>query len=419
MRFLIFIKLMFESAIMALQSIVSHKLRTSLSIMGISIGIFSIITVFTLVDSLEKTVKKGFETMGDNVIFVSKFPWTFTRDYPMWKYANRPSPSLDDRQSIERKGQKDKIKYIVYVVGYQGQTVKYKNISVENIVVAAADYDYDKVNDFEVEKGRYFSPMESGVGRNVALIGADVAESLFGTEYPIGKSVKVLGRKVSVIGVLKRQGQNLFGKTFDNAVITPVNFVGQFMNVQDPSVNPAVLVKGEDDVNTDDLENELVKVLRAKRKLKPKQENNFALNRITMLADQISQTFGVISIAGGAIGFFAILVGGFGIANIMFVSVKERTHIIGIQKALGAKNYFVLMEFLTESIVLCLVGGLIGMGLVFLVTKGISSPSFEVFMSVGNFTTGIIISVTIGLIAGFAPALKASKMVPVEAMRSK
>lgn len=408
-----------ESAIMALQSVVSHKLRTSLSIMGISIGIFSIITVFTLVDSLEANIKKGFETMGDNVIFISKFPWAFTNDYPMWKYANRPSPSVDDREAIKRKGAMDKIKYIVYVIGYQGQTVKYENISVENIVIAAADYDYDKVNDFEVEQGRYFSQMESGIGRNVVIIGADLTDNLFGQEYPIGKTIKVLGRKVKVIGALKRQGQNLFGRSFDNAVIIPINYVNTFMNVQDPSVNPAILIKGEEGTDIDDLENELVKVMRSERKLKPKQENNFALNRITMLADQITQTFDVISIAGGMIGFFAILVGGFGIANIMFVSVKERTHIIGIQKALGAKNYFVLMEFLTESIVLCLLGGLIGIGLVFVVTQVFSSSSLELFLSVKNFIVGLFLSVGIGLLAGFAPALKASKMVPIEAMRSK
>ena len=198
-------------------------------------------------------------------------------------------------------------------------------------------------------------------------------------------------------------------------VIVPVNYIKSIVNIR--NIDPLIMVKAKEGIATDDLIDEIRGALRSIRRLKPKEEDNFALNQISLLSEGLNNIFGTINIAGWIIGGFSLLVGGFGIANIMFVSVRERTNLIGIQKALGAKNYFILLQFLYESVLLSIIGGSIGLLLIFILTTIVSATgSFNVSLSVSNIVLGLTISSVIGIISGFSPAFKASRLNPVEAI---
>jgi putative ABC transport system permease protein len=202
-------------------------------------------------------------------------------------------------------------------------------------------------------------------------------------------------------------------------VLLPINFVKDIIDVQSDNYQPQIVVRGKAGVSVDELQSELHMLMRSIRRQSPNQEDSFSLNETTMISNQLAQLFGILDIAGAIIGGFSILVGGFGIANIMFVSVKERTNIIGIQKSLGAKNYFILLQFLIESILLCLMGGLIGLGMVYLATLAVEGAAhIKIVLDMSNIIWGIGISVTIGLISGIIPAYFASRLNPVEAIRS-
>jgi putative ABC transport system permease protein len=253
----------------------------------------------------------------------------------------------------------------------------------------------------------------------VAIIGADIANELFEGNDPIGKRVKMMGRKLMVIGVIQRQGSDIFGNSLDKNMIIPVKYARTLFNLRSESVNPMILVKAKEGYSSDDMVDELTGVMRAIRRIKPSGDNDFALNRISLIQKNFDSLFDFIDWAGWFIGGFSILVGGFGIANIMFVSVKERTRIIGIQKALGAKRKFIRMQFLIESTVLSLLGGLAGLLIIFGITLAIALiAETEMALTLLNVLKGIGISTVIGIVSGYIPAWKASKMDPVEAINS-
>ena len=299
-------------------------------------------------------------------------------------------------------------------------TLEFKNASAENVQISAVSDEYEKIKSFEIQEGRYFSDAEIHAGRNKIVIGAEVASQLFGKLPPIGKHILVRGANVEVIGVFKREGQNLLDFGLDNAAMLPLNFARGLVDIRSDQVNPYIAVKAIDGVSNEALMDELMGIMRGIRRLKPRQANDFALNETKLLSNGFASLIGVVNVAGGVIGLFSILVGGFGIANIMFVSVKERTNIIGIQKALGAKNYFILFQFLFESMILSIAGGVIGLFVIFLLTLALSAGlDMDISLSFKNISLGVLISSVIGLIAGIAPALSASRLDPVEAMRSK
>ncbi len=415
---IIFFRLVWESIAMAINSLRVNKLRTFLSLLGISIGIFTIIMVFTVVDSFERNLNGSVAKLGNNVIYVQKWPWTFSGDFPWWKYFNRPNPNYKDFEELERRAS-SQIDAVAFQIDISGKTLKYKSNSVENVSIIAGSHSYDQVRSMEFEQGRYFSLSDSRSGRNYALIGVDIAEGLFPNEEPIGKEIKLMGRKLRVIGVLKREGEDILNNTVDGAVFIPINFARNLVDTRSDRYNPLIMVKAAGGVELTDLRNELRGLLRSIRKVSPKEEDDFSLNQSSMLAIQMEAVFGIVDIAGWIIGGFSILVGGFGIANIMFVSVKERTNIIGIQKSLGAKKHFILLQFLTEAIVLCFIGGSIGLILVWFVTLLAGLANFSIALSFANIVLGITVSVIIGVISGFTPALTAARMDPVEAIRSK
>lgn len=409
----IFIKLFRESFLFALHEIVVNKIRTLLSLLGITIGIFSVISVFTVFDSMETEIRSSINSLGNDVLFVEKWPWAMGGDYPWWKYMLRPEASLTDLKEIEKRSQAAQAS--AYITGAM-RTVKYRNNSIENVNIVIVSQDFDEVMPVDIATGRFISGTEFISGRNVAVIGSDIAENLFIGAEPIGKQIKISGSNLEVIGVMVKEGKSMFGNSSDQQVIVPVNFARNHYDLKD--ISASIIVKAKPGVSLDELKDELTGVMRSVRKLKPKAEDNFAINEIDIIAQGFEAVFRIIAVVGWIIGGFSLLVGGFGIANIMFVSVKERTPIIGIQKSLGAKNFFILFQFLFEAIFLSIFGGIFGLLIVFALTKVVSAVwDIDFMLTFGNIWLGIFVSAFIGFVSGFIPALQASRLDPVEAMR--
>lgn len=411
-----FLKLLKEGFLFAINSITTNKLRTFLSLFGITIGIFCIISVFTVFDWMEKSIRDSIKSMGSNVIYVQKFPWTFNDpDLAWWDIIKWPTIGIEDYEAILNKSTKAEFASLGV---FQNGIIKYKKNVAEDAYIGAFTPDMDKVSTYEVEKGRYFSPYEMSNGKNVSVLGADVATSLFDKADPIGKTITVSGFKVQVIGVLKKEGTGgLSLSNVDQITIIPLNFGKNFINLRNRFVDTQLAIRAKPNVSVQELSDETTMVLRAARRLTPTEVSNFSVNQSSMLSQGFDSVFKGINIAGWIIGGFAILVGGFGIANIMFVSVRERTNIIGIQKALGAKKFFILQQFLTESVLLSIIGGILGLLLIFIGTLIINYLyDLNIHLTVANIFLALFISGIIGIVAGYAPAYSAAKMNPVDAI---
>jgi len=414
----VLIKIIYESIRQALQSLVGNKLRTFLSLLGITIGIFCIIVVKSAVDSLENSIKSSFNELGSDVIYVQTMPWGEDPNQNFWKYAKRPEPSFKDFNSISEKSRLSE--FTAYTVFTGGKTIKYKSSSVSNAFIMGATFDYKDIQNIDIENGRYFTQQEYNLGSNKIILGYQVAQALFNTLDPVGKEVKLFGQKYVVIGVLKSEGDNMFNiLNYDEVMWVSFNNLKRFVNTNENSnVGKLLSIKARPNSDVEELKGELTSILRASRRLKPTEDENFALNELSMLSQVLDAVFGVMNLVGFLIGAFALIVGMFSVANIMFVSVKERTNIIGIKKALGAKRSIILLEFLIESIILCLIGGLMGLVFVIIVLKVISNLiPFEMFLSTTNVLIGIISSIVVGIISGIIPAIIASMLDPVVAMR--
>lgn len=413
---MLILRLIKESLRFAIDSLIVNKLRTILSLLGITIGIFAMISVFTMVDSLERNIRDSIQSLGDNVIYIQQMPWQFDANTPWWDYIKRPHPNLQDFKMVKKLSQKAEA--VAMLAGTNG-TLKYKNNSIENISLNGITNEYIRIWDLKIVKGRYMTELENQTGRPVAIIGAEIADNLFPDDDPIGKEFKFKGRKLSVIGILEKEGEKMMGGSNDKNVFTPLNFARNYINLRSHRSGSIIMVRAKDGVSNPELIDELTGVMRSIRKLKPTADDDFALNQLSMLSQTFDSIFSVINVAGFIIGIFSIIVGGFSIANIMFVSVKERTSLIGIQKSLGAKNYFILFQFLFESIFLCLLGGGVGLFLIFLGTLILQyGLDFNVVLGLNNIALGLFISVLIGVISGIVPALIASRLDPVEAIRS-
>jgi putative ABC transport system permease protein len=410
-----FLRLFKEGFLFAVKSVIVNKLRTFLSLFGITIGIFSIISVFTVLDWMEKSIRDSVSTLGDNVLYVQKFPWSFNPNLAWWDIIKWPSISDRDYQAILKKSTKSET---ACFAAFQPEKIKYLKNIANDVTVCAITIEFQNIRSFEIDKGRYFSPSEASTGKNVALIGAEIASKLFENTDPIGREIIIAGFRTTVIGVLKKEGKGgISDNGMDELTLVPLNYGKSFINMRNRFIEAQLMVKAKPGIAIQELSDETTMILRAARSLHPEETSNFSVNRASMLSQGLDSIFVAINIGGWIIGGFSILVGGFGIANIMFVSVRERTNIIGIQKALGAKRFFILQQFLVESMLLSIIGGLLGVFMIFISTLVINYLwDLNMYLTIGNIFLAIFISGIIGVVAGYAPANAAAKMNPVEAI---
>ncbi len=410
-------EIFWNSLLFAMQELKKNKLRTFLSLLGITFGIFCIISVMATVGSLESSVKNEFKSFGNNTIYVQKWPWGGGSDYPWWKYLSRPNPKFKEMPPVKEKVSLASNVAFTY---FNASSIEYEDVSLERVNWYGITEEFDDIQPVEMGWGRYLTNSEFGYGTASMVMGFNVAEKLFDkVEYAVGKTVVIKGRRVNVIVVIKKQGQSLIGGwDFDNVIMIPYRFASQVGS--EAGSDGFMIVKGKENVPVEDLKNELRGVMRGVRRLSPKQEDNFALNDVSSGTSQITSIFNGMTIGGIAITILSFIVGIFGVANIMFVTVRERTSIIGLKKAIGAKRRTILSEFLMESAFLCVVGGIMGLLLVFLLTFLLTNVfKFQVFISWGLFLGAVAVCIVTGILAGLIPAFIAARMDPVVAIRSK
>jgi putative ABC transport system permease protein len=402
---------------LAVKELLANKLRTFLSLFGITIGIFCIIGVLATVDSLEHKVQSDLKSIGNNTIYVDKWSYSGGPDYPWWKYMKRPAVKYEELKFIQERSQ---LYGAACFIVNRSISADYKDNILSNLNLFGASEDFNKIQTIDIIEGRYLSAADFERGSPIAVIGYEVAAELYGSpEKAVGKMIGYSGRKLLVEGVIKKQGQSMIGgMDFDHAVITPYRYFAGLYNPDNN--NPNIMVQASKGIATAALQDELVGIMRQVRRLSPTQEDNFTCNDVAVFAEQISSFFGQVSMGGWAIAILSLIVGAFGVANIMFVTVRERTSQIGLKKALGAKKRTILTEFLLESAFLCIIGGLIGLGLVWVLTLilGAFLP-FPIFIAPNIIMLALGICVVLGIGSGIIPASIAAKMDPVVAIRSK
>jgi len=413
-----FFRISVTSFKMAFQELRVNKLRTLLSLLGITIGIFSIVAVSTVLDSLEKSIRNNFASLGSNVIYISKWPWTDEDgEYKWWQYLDRPVLRVSDLKALNSQSQS--LGYASLLAVKNNITAKQGGFEITGVNCYAVTAHFEKMQNFELSDGRYFSPQELDGGANAVVLGHDVARELFPSGNAPGHYVSFLGKSFVVAGVLKKYGENVTGFDFDRGLIAPFFAISAVADVSSKNASTTLLAKPRPGLSSEALSSEAEGILRAQHRIQPGTPNDFSINRLSQITEKLNQVFSMINLVGIVIAAFSLLVGGFGIANIMFVTVKERTRIIGLKKAIGARRQAILTEFLMEAIALCIFGGLIGIGFVFILalifTYGIK---FEVTLSLSNIVYGLSVSTVIGVVAGFIPARSASKLDPVVAIRS-
>lgn len=411
---IVYLRLVKESFAFAFNALRNNKLRTFLSLLGVTIGIFSIIAVLAAVDSLDHKIKKELSSLDKNTIYL--FNDSFgPSEIPAWKREQFPNVTFAEYEYL--KNNLPDAEELSYQIFLKWENIKYESKTMTNVNIVPVTNTFINIQGYEFTEGRFFNESESNSGAAVAVIGAELAEGLFGDFDPIGKQVRLYGQRFTVVGVLEKKGDGMFGND-DTSAIIPVNFIRRALG-ENKSQTPIIIIKPRKGIDMQAFKAELAQKLRNYRGMKVDEEDNFFINVFSGFTDLIDGIIKMMNLGGWIIAGFSLLVGGFGVANIMFVSVKERTNLIGIQKSLGAKKRMILFQFLFEAIILCLFGGLVGITLVWLLTLLLTSLlDFEFILSIGNIILGSALAIFIGIVSGILPAISAAKLDPVEAIRS-
>ncbi len=413
---LVYLRLLKESFGFAMNALRNNKLRTLLSLLGVTIGIFSIIAVLAAVDSLDKKIKKDLSSLDKNTIYLMRFSFG-PSEIPQWKREQFPNVKYDEYEYL--KNSVNQMEQMAFQFFVNRESLKYQSASVSDVNIVPVSHEFIDIQGLEFDEGRFYNESESNSGAPVIVIGNEIASGLFEGANPIGKNIRLYGQRFSVIGVLKKQGAGIFGDSNDTSVFIPVNFLRRMYGDNNDAMTPVILIKPEKGVDMDAFKAELTQKLRNYRGMKTDEIDNFFINVLSGFTDLIDGIVGQMNVVGWIISGFSLLVGGFGIANIMFVSVKERTNLIGIQKSLGAKNRFILFQFLFEAVILSVIGGAVGLLLVWIISVVLTKAlDFEFVLSMSNVFLGTGLAALIGLVSGILPAISAAKLDPVEAIRT-
>lgn len=398
----------------------ANKLRTALSLTGVAIGIFCIVAVLTVLNTIEDKVSSSMSSLGSDVLYINRNPWMAENgEYKWWEYLQRKPLGKAELNAVQNGVQGISTAALCYAK--RNITVRAQDEEVKGGGMYAVTSGFDRIQNIEIENGRYLGVNELDAGSGNAVIGHHLSENLFGARNPLGKTLSFNGRGFHVVGVLKKEGQNMAGFDFDDAVLISYATAAGIFDVTSRQWgnDPLLMIKAKRAMPVDELRDEVVGELRRLRRVRPEAKDDFSVNQLSQIAKSMDALFGTVNFIGVVIGLLSLIVGAFGIANIMFVTVRERTKIIGLKKAIGARRSVILTEFLIEAITLCVLGGMFGIALVAVLGFLISAASdFEMIISLKNVSIGILVSAFVGTISGIIPAISASRLDPVVAIRS-
>lgn len=405
-----FINSTWEGLKISLGALGINKTRSFLTTLCIIIGIVMVTLMNAISNGMDAEFDKSMAMMGQNVVYVQKQPWGGGPDYKWWEYRNRPEMKLSYVEEIE-----DASRFASYVSAsaQRGTNIRFEDKSAGGVFLAGVTDDYLNTAGISIENGRVFTSEEVRRGAKVALLGATIAEKLFDQKNPLGKNIRVGGQKFRVIGILEKQGKFLGLADMDSRAIVPINAYGQIFGLRS---GIQIAVKFPNEQSFEEGQYEIEGIMRRVRQLDAKEDNNFAVNKPQAFQEQLASFKAGLYAVGGGLTALSLLIGGIGVMNIMFVSVRERTKEIGIRKAVGAKSWEILYQFLIEAVMMCILGGLVGLIIAFPLSLLINQI-FIATIDISVVIAAFILCSVVGLVFGFIPAYKAAKSDPIESLR--